>query len=162
MTKFELQFQIEPASEDVLDNVIAAVDSGYASHGNVHLLTVWTEADTAIDAARQEALRLASLRVVVIRLYEDLVTRQDIADRTGTTRQGVGNWVRQERRTGNNRSFPDPYNVVGGGIWLWSEVNDWLEQVGKADGLAHPTARDYAIFNATSDSLALKKSELAV
>lgn len=89
--------------------------------------------------------------VGVIRLYEDLVTRQDIADRTSTTRQAVGNWVRQERRdhrADGGSPFPDPYNIVGRGVWLWSEVNEWLLQRGKGDGLRYPSASDYAKVNA--------------
>lgn len=148
MRTFELQFQIQEVSEDILDEVTAAIDSGYASHGNVHLLTVWVEAESAVAAAVQSVDKLADLDVEVIRLYEDLVTRQDIADRTSTTRQAVGNWVRQERRVDESASFPNPYNVVGGGVWLWSDVNDWLAQLGKDDGLAHPTAREYDIVNA--------------
>lgn len=148
MSLFELQFQIQPVSDDILDEVIANVDSGYASHGNVHLLTVWMDGETGIDAALSAAGMLTDLGVEALRLYEDLVTRQDIADRTSTTRQAVGNWVRQERRVEGNTAFPDPFNVVGGGVWLWSDVNQWLAQVGKDDGLSHPTASDYALFNA--------------
>lgn len=148
MSTFELLFEIHPVTEEVLDGVVEEIDSGHSTHGNTHLLTVWMDGNSALAAAREAVAVLSRLGVVVIRMYEDLVTRQDIADRAQATRQAVGQWIRGERRLSTERPFPDPYHVVGGGVWLWSEVNAWLAQFGDSDDVMHPSRCDYPLVNA--------------
>ncbi len=145
MKQFELRFQIRGHIEYVLEDVIATLDCGYASHGNFQILTVWVEADNAVDAAFDTVAKLSGLGVGVSRLLEDFVTRQDIAERASVSREAVADWVRQAEEL---PAFPDVYNIVGGGIWLWADVNEWLEHLCKGDGMGHPTAMDYAKINA--------------
>lgn len=149
MSTFELLFEIHPVTEDILDKVVEEVDAGHSTHGNTHLLTVWMEGNSAIVTAREAVTVLSRLGVVVVRLLEDLVTRQDIADRAKSTRQAVGQWIRGERRGSAERTFPEPYHTVGGGVWLWSEVNTWLGQFGDADDVAYPSRCDFPLVNAS-------------
>jgi hypothetical protein len=149
MSTFELLFEIHPVTEEILDGVVEEIDSGHSTHGNTHLLTVWMDGHSALSAAREAVAALSRLGVVVVRLYEDLVTRQDIADRAQATRQAVGQWIRGERRVSAERPFPEPYNVVGGGVWLWSEVNTWLAQFGDSDDVMFPNRCDFPLVNAS-------------
>lgn len=148
MSTFELLFEIHPVTDDTLDMVVEEIEVGHATHGNTHLLTVWMDGTSALAAARAAVAKLSRLGIIVVRLYEDLVTRQDIADRANTSRQAVGQWIRGERRAGSERSFPDPYNAVGGGIWLWADVNAWLSQFGESDDVAYASRCDFPLINA--------------
>jgi hypothetical protein len=149
MSTFELLFEIHPVTDETLDRVVEEIEAGHSTHGNTHLLTVWIDGHSALAAAREAVATLSKLGVVVVRLYEDLVTRQDIADRAKTTRQAVGQWIRGERRGSADRTFPDPYHVVGGGVWLWAEVDSWLAQFGDSDGVSYPSRCDFPLINAS-------------
>ena len=77
------------------------------------------------------ATQLQLLGLVVLRLREDLASRNDIAERLGVTRQAVGNWSAETRGSG----FSPPYNDVCGGIWLWGDIVGWAEAHGAYDAL---------------------------
>lgn len=56
-------------------------------------------------------------------LVLDLVSNQDIANRTGASKSQVGNWAIRYS------SFPEPIGIVGGGwtqIWNWPDVEEWI------------------------------------
>lgn len=89
--------------------------------------------------------RLRGCGIRVRRLYEDLVTRAAIASRTGMTRQAVGNWIRGDRKAAT--PFPEPYQLAGGGLWLWGEVSAWIGE----EEIAYPTRRDYPAVNSIID-----------
>jgi hypothetical protein len=146
MAEYELILEVDElteAHEDLLSDELGVVVS---MHGGTTLVSSSFSARSALDAARRATTELASRGITVRRLYEDLVTRGDIAARAGVTKQAVGLWIRGDRQT--ERPFPVPYNLAAGGVWLWSEVNSWLHGIGKADGLEHPDRREYALFNA--------------
>lgn len=83
------------------------------------------------------------------RVYSDLVTRAQIAERAGVTRQAVGLWIRGERHT--DPAFPEPHVLGGGGLWLWRDVDQWLAEVGLPhDEVSYPTHLDIARVERTS------------
>lgn len=148
---YELRFEIEEADEDRYEAVEESFDITVAKHGNTTYLTASVEDSTsAIAAARKAIHALTAAGIRIHRLCEDLVTRTEIAERTGKTRQAVGLWVRGERRAVNQPAFPEPYHPLAGGIWLWGEVNAWLQRAGvaEADDCAYPDRCDYSVINA--------------
>lgn len=77
------------------------------------------------------ATQLQLLGLVVLRLREDLASRNDIGERLGVTRQAVGNWSAETSGSG----IPLPYNDVCGGIWLWGDIVGWAEARGAYDAM---------------------------
>lgn len=148
---YELRFEIEEADEDCYEAVEESFDITVAKHGRtVYLTAVVEDSTSAISAARKAIHVMMAAGIRIRRLCEDLVTRTEIAERTGRTRQAVGQWVRGERRIAADLSFPEPYHPTAGGIWLWSEVNTWLQltSVAEADDAAYPDRCDYSVINA--------------
>jgi hypothetical protein len=147
VAEYELIFAVGELADDAMDAVCRAFDATLAGHGCTVLLTVTACGETALAAAQQVAERLEQDHgVAVLRCYEDLVSRGDIAERCGATPQAVGQWVRGERHRG--QPFPEPYNHVGGGVWLWGDVNEWLRKVGHAhDEVAFPDKADHVMIN---------------
>ena len=109
----------------------------------LQLLTVTTEGMRCATAGMSLVDQLAGRGVRPLRTHPDLVTRQDVADRAGVTRQAVGQWVRGVRQKGT--PFPVPFNTVSGGIWLWGDVYAWLRQhdYGPDTGLRYPTRDEH-------------------
>ena len=104
--------------------------------------------------------QLQLLGLVVLRLREDLASRNDIAERLGVTRQAVGNWVRGDRGSG----FPPPYNDVCGGIWLRGDIVRWAEAHGAHDamGVGFPERQDHDRVNGwLSDGSAVPQGQFA-
>ncbi|MFE0024014.1 hypothetical protein [Amycolatopsis sp. NPDC059021] len=147
MSDFELIFAVDDLSDDVIDQVYDRYDSIVAGHETVTLLTVTAEGATALTAAKAAIRDLENIDGVVIhRCYEDLVSRRDIADRAEVSPQAVGQWIRGDRQRAH--PFPDPFNLVSGGIWLWGEVNAWLRRSGlNYYDLSYPCREDYADIN---------------
>lgn len=147
MSEFELIFAVDDLSDDIIDQVYDRYDSIVAGHGSVTLLTVTAEGSTALNAAITVIKDLEKIDGVIIsRCYEDLVSRRDIADRCEVSPQAVGQWIRGDRQRGY--AFPDPFNFVSGGIWLWGEVNSWLRRSGlNHDSISYPCRDDYAEIN---------------
>ena len=87
--------------------------------------------------------QLVAAGVRTHRPHPEQVSRQDIADRAGVTRQAVGQWVRGVRQAAT--PFPIPYNSVAGGIWFWGDALDWLRRQGysQATGLRYPTLDEH-------------------
>lgn len=147
MSDFELIFAVDDLSDDVIDQIYDRYDAIVAGHETVTLLTVTAEGATPFTAAKAVVRDLESIDgVVVRRCYEDLVSRRDIAERCEVSPQAVGQWIRGDRHKGH--TFPDPFNLVAGGIWLWGEVNSWLRRSGlKYYEIAYPCRDDYAEIN---------------
>lgn len=149
MGQFELIFSIDRLEEEHAFEISNTIDVMYSEHGRTNLLTVTSEGDTALAAARDVVTQLETqFGVVIHRVYEDLVTKADIAERASTTVQAVGQWARGVRQ--KEVRFPEPFNLVGGGVWLWADVNDWLREAGKAydDDVLHPNRDDLELINA--------------
>ncbi|QBJ98413.1 hypothetical protein ERC79_22620 [Rhodococcus sp. ABRD24] len=111
--------------------------------GGLDLLTVASEGMRCATTGMSLVDQLVARGVRPVRTHPDLVTRQDIADRAGVTRQAVGQWVRGVRQRGT--PFPAPFNTVSGGIWLWGDVYAWLRRhdYGADTGLQYPTLDDH-------------------
>lgn len=131
MGQYEVIFEVDELDDGTIDAIYDRFDALVSAHAGLTLLTVTASGPTAVVAAKRavEELEGKDVRVIVRRSVEDLVTRVDIANRCGTTPQAVGQWIRGTRQ--RQVSFPAPYSLVTGGIWLWGEVNEWLRRVGK-------------------------------
>jgi len=139
---FELILLVEEVTPEQEDAIYGAYDALAGSHTGSTRLTVTAEGATATEAALGLLGFLRSIDVRPIRFCEDFVTRADIAERAGVSRQAVGLWVRGERKS----AFPESYSPVAGGIWLFGEVDCWLRAnvsgyVG--DDLSYPTRADH-------------------
>ncbi|MFI6024172.1 hypothetical protein [Amycolatopsis magusensis] len=148
MGQFELTFVIDRLQSETVAAIYDEYEAMYSEHGSMCLLTVIVDGATAFVAAKKAIHVLdGQHRINFHRAYEDLVTKADIADRAGTTIQAVGQWVRGLRHRGV--PFPQPYNNVAGGVWLWAEVNRWLALVGKGhdEDVDYPVARDLTRIN---------------
>ncbi|ABK75449.1 helix-turn-helix domain-containing protein [Mycolicibacterium smegmatis] len=124
---FEVAFVTEPLDgpdDERIDRAMELIPNLVVSFdGNLTVVTTLVHAADAIEAGVKAAKALEASGIPVIRTYQDLVTRQDIAERIGVTRQAVGNWVRGERH--DDVPFPAPVSLVAGGIWLWGDVAGW-------------------------------------
>ena len=143
---YDLTFQVLGLTEALEDELYDHYEAQAFVHGDTQLVALAQCGDSCVIAAQGAVANLRALGLKVLRLYEDLVTRSDIAQRVGVSPQNVGQWVRGERAAG---SFPAPFNAVAGGVWLWSDVIAWLEENGKfADGGYHPSRLDHTEVNA--------------
>lgn len=147
MPTYELIFAVDELADDTVWSIYEEFDALVATHGALTLLTVSVPGANAVRAAKSAVEELERLQGVrVKRCYEDLVSRMDIAERTEATPQAVGQWIRGTRH--RDQPFPEPFNLVSGGVWLWGEVNQWLRRVGKkADDQQFPCKEDYADIN---------------
>jgi hypothetical protein len=142
MRDFELTFEVPTLAESLEDAIADDLDAVIASHAGVATVTALVPATDCLQAARTAIDTLRRIGAPPVRLMDDLVTRGQIADRAGVTRQAVGMWIRGERRS--NNPFPDPFVLAGGGLWLWGEVAQVLTARGdlEAEGVAYPTRRE--------------------
>lgn len=146
MTEFELIFVISDVigpGDERIAKVEEHLDIVVESHSGLTLATVTAEGAEVVTAALKAATLLTACGLAALRSYPDLVTRQDIADRSEVSRQAVGNWVRGERL--HSDPFPTPANLVGGGAWLWGDVVAWLRRQGyEIDDIEFPSMDDHA------------------
>ncbi|AXQ63904.1 helix-turn-helix DNA-binding protein [Gordonia phage Horus] len=143
--EFEIIFVTEPIADPCDERIDRAMElvpgSTVTNYGALTLASVFFDAETAVEAGLHAAKALESAGISVVRTYQDLVSRQDIADRAGTTRQAVGHWVRGARLGGD---FPAPTTLVGGGAWLWGDVVAWMRQQGlEVEPTGYPTLADH-------------------
>ena len=141
-TSYELSFELMEVTDDVEDAIAERFDSLIATHAGITTVTLTATGDTCLQVALTSVGHLRALGTNPLRLVDDLVTRGDIAARAGVTPQAVGLWIRGERHA--DVSFPAPYVLAGGGLWLWGEVVGALTDRGIAldEGVAYPTRRD--------------------
>ncbi|MHA7620545.1 hypothetical protein ACX12M_18695 [Cellulosimicrobium cellulans] len=146
--EYELTFEIADVDEGLEDAIVDATDGTLASMYGTTLVTLTAPGPSALAAATCARLLLSEAGASVYRCVEDLVSRSEIAHRVGVTAQAVGNWVRGDRR--DEVRFPSPYVFSAGGLWLWSEVIEWLDRVHPdlaahaSDGFAYPSRHDHA------------------
>ncbi len=142
MRQFELTFEVPEMAEEIEDAVAEDLDAVIATHWGVTAVTVLFSAADCITAAGTAIEALTRLGAAPRRLVDDLVTRGQIAERAGVTRQAVGLWIRGERHSQD--SFPAPFVLTGGGLWLWGEVVVALAARGFVldEGVEYPTRRD--------------------
>lgn len=145
-TEFELSVVLpdvldidDPRIETIIENWEGIVDR----HGGDTVATLTIEGSTVVEAAVRAVAAMFEAGIDVERTYPDLVDRQDIADRAEVSRQAVGNWVRGERS--GALPFPAAINHVGGGIWLWHDVNEWLRarKLTHIDDVEFPTLAEH-------------------
>ncbi|MBB5852613.1 helix-turn-helix transcriptional regulator [Amycolatopsis umgeniensis] len=130
MGQFELIFAVGALSDETVLRIHQGHDVFTASYGGLTMLTVTTDGDEPMDVARKVVASLEEISGVhVDRCCEDLMSLSDIADRSDVAEDTVREWMVEGAEAGS--PFPKPYYLVGGGVWLWSEVNDWLREVGK-------------------------------
>lgn len=148
---YELTFVVSGASVDDDDAVEAmeALDAMLFRGAGVDLLTLTATGDDAVTAARQAATNAVNAipRLHVHRLDHGLVGIHEIAERTGRSRQNVTQWANGHRRA-DAEPFPSPVGTAGRSrVWLWSEVNAWLRQIGLDDGLQYPTRAEMTLID---------------
>lgn len=149
MPEYELIFEVDEPTEEQVNRLYDTVDAIFARHGRTNLVTITSDGASALPAALRATEQLESLGFSVHRLYEDFVTRSEIAERAGVTPQAVGLWIRGERVTDTENQFPEPYNYAARSqtFWLWSDVNIWLRSIAKNDDMCHPSRIDYVLVN---------------
>lgn len=146
MGRYELTFEVDNLDDDLIDAIYDRLDALVAAHADLTLLTVTAEGPTAVEAGKSLVDELEDdLQIVAWRLVEDLVTREDIANRCATTPAVVGQWLQETRPA----SFPTRYSLAAGGLWLWGEVNDWRRRAGQGhdSGLGFPDRGDHSELN---------------
>lgn len=129
MPDFEATFRTRPLTEPQEDLVSDVLGGMVGGHGDVTLVTLDLPGESGESAGHAMARTLTENGIEVIGVHPDLVTRGVIAERCKETRQAVGNWIRGDRLAAS--PFPSSFNLVGGGVWRWQEVNDWLRDQGK-------------------------------
>lgn len=143
---------ISPGSSvELVDELIDEFDATAGTDHTGHdFVTVVGKGRTFEDAARAAVTELQVKGLCIIRLVPDLVTRSEIAERLGVTRQAVQHWVTGSRR----RTFPKAVNPVGGGVWSWHDVHEWAVAQGHCDreDLAFPTSAECDVINAWIES----------
>jgi hypothetical protein len=153
VTEYEYTFVvggIDVDDIDVVDSLYAELEASLSLAGGVPLLSIAAEGFGAVDAAIKAARSIE--RVVpglrVVRMDRDLVGVPEIAERAEVTRQAVHQWIDGARHA-DLPPFPATEGVVGRQqVWLWSDVNDWLAQLGKDDRLIHPSRAKMAEIDA--------------
>ena len=128
MCQVELTFEVLPMTESVEDVVVGQLEATVATHYGVNTVTLLVDTSDVLSGAAWAISALEKLGAKPVRLVDDLVTRGQIAERAGVTRQAVGQWVRAERHSG--LPFPAPFILTSGGLWLWGEVVEALRTRG--------------------------------
>jgi len=161
MSTYEVTFDVVEVPDDLADDLLDRFDCLIGTHhGGQDYVTITATGGDCVAAAKAMTTQLQLLGLVVLRLREDLASRNDIAERLGVTRQAVGNWVRGDRGSG----FPPPYNDVCGGIWLWGDIVRWAEAHGAYDamGVGFPERQDHDRVNGwLSDGSAVRQGQFA-
>ncbi|WP_329494232.1 hypothetical protein [Kitasatospora herbaricolor] len=169
--EYEFTFVVAGADVDDETSVDALrdqLDAMLARAGGLDLLSVSYEGENAVRAALTCASEARAVvpHLRILRLDRDLVGVHEIADRTGRSRQNIAQWVSGDRKAGGT-PFPPPEGTAGrSSIWLWTEVNRWLEQHGLNDEMAYPsraemTEIDFALANAVALSFHAASSDEA-
>ncbi|MBB5119604.1 helix-turn-helix transcriptional regulator [Streptomyces eurocidicus] len=160
--EYEFTFVVDGATVDdaaAVNRLADELDAMLARAGGQNLLSVSSVGDNAVEAALSVAHIARELvpGLRLLRLDRDLVGVQEIAERTGRSRQNVHQWA-TGARLADKEPFPRPEGTVGRAhAWLWSEVNDWLRRHGLDDGVLYPTRHemtqiDYLLANGLSFS----------
>lgn len=139
MTKtFEFSYilsGVDPHSDTFADKFFEAGcdDATLMLLSGAVVATFARESETYSDAVISSYVDLLCAGATVERFDPDfLVTKSDIAERSGLTRQAISNYAKGERGV----DFPTPaFRVMTSSpLWDWVEVSDWLfknDQIGK-------------------------------
>lgn len=126
-----------------IDALYERADCLVESHSGLKLVTILATGSTAVEAGLSALTTMEQCGLHAERSYPDLVTRSDIAERTGKERQAVDHWIRGNRR----KDFPTPVHLAGRGLWLWRDVAEWLERENvdhdAEEGAAYPSLADH-------------------
>jgi len=141
MPEYELTFELSPMTDEVQEQVIDEFDAVLAEHQGVTSATLTVEGRDCVSAARKAMDTLEQFGVAVSRLIDDLVGKAQIADRLGVSRQAVGLWTSGQRQV--TTVFPAPFLTLGGGLWRWAEVVQFVRSAGYVvDDIELPTRRE--------------------
>lgn len=125
---FELRICLGELSEEIEDLLEDQLDAGVARLSGVPYVTALQDAPDGIEAAHRLIARLNDLGAEVVVLDADYVTRSEIAERLGATRQAVALWAAGQRQAGC--PFPQPAIQAGVSLWCWSDVTCWALESG--------------------------------
>lgn len=107
---FEWSFivsSVDGPGDERIDRLDKRADAFVSSHGDLTKVTVTSEGGpTAVEAAHTALRHLRDSGFEVVRTSPDYVSRSDIAERAGVTRQAVTHWFGGKRREENK--FPHP------------------------------------------------------
>ncbi|MGK3203806.1 hypothetical protein [Amycolatopsis sp. MEPSY49] len=147
MGQFELLFAVNDLPDETVLRIHEDLAVFTAAFGGLTVVTVTAEGDDVMDVARQVVTGLERIPGVhVERCCEDLVTLADIADRAEVTEDVVRQWMQAPGAP--DRSFPKPYLLADGGLWLWADVNDWLRETGtRSSFVRHPAQTELLQIN---------------
>lgn len=142
---------------EAVDTLFDELDAVLAKAGGQHLVSITSDGPNAVVAALAAAAAIkgcvAGMRAV--RLDRDLVGICEISERTDRSRQNVQQWVAGTRKA-EHGPFPAPEGTAGRSqVWLWAEVNAWLQLHGMGDDVGYPTREemtdiDFALSRAVS------------
>ncbi|WP_058626146.1 helix-turn-helix transcriptional regulator [Microbacterium testaceum] len=141
MPEYELTFELPRISEDVEELIMDRFDAVIAEHQGVVTATLTVDGADCVSSARAAMDVLAGYGAEPRRLIDDLVTRSQIAERLGVSRQAVGLWISAQRQA--SIEFPPPFVLAGGGLWRWAEVVPFARALGyELDEIKLPTRRE--------------------
>ncbi len=129
MPTYELTFVIDPIDDDEIGR-LAENGIDWSQMGRLQFAHIDQVADTPSSAVRAGHCVLEAVGVRSRRLRLDLVSASEIAARTGVSRPAVTKWTRQ---TTGDTAFPLEFDwSTTGPVWIWHDVNEWLQRTGKA------------------------------
>lgn len=109
-------------------------DSTLEDRDGMALATFFRTADSARSALTSAitAIERDVPGATVLRIDEQLMNLNDLADRLGRTTESVRLLATAARGPGG---FPPPAGIIGKGVrvWRWADVRPWLVQHGIAD-----------------------------
>jgi len=101
----------------------------FAQRNGTTTMTVFSEKNTKVVADAIDAIKKVEMlapEITIERVYLDLVTMPQIADRVGFTREAIRKWTHQD-------SFPQPLGITNSGlrgeakVWAWAEIVQWMK-----------------------------------
>ena len=144
---FEVRLRLGELSEHVEDLLVEQLDAIVSRLAGVPYVTFLQDAPSGTEAARRLVSRVHDLGGKVQSVDFDYVTRSEIAERLGATRQAVALWVAGDRKAGF--PFPRPAIQAGVSLWCWSDVVDWATVSNHAvgEGVRLLSADEIAVIN---------------
>jgi hypothetical protein len=144
MTTYWFELEVGPVGdlEETAERLSAVCGDGQLA-GDEHGGTIAfsREARNATDAILSAINDSERAGLSVAGVTEDLVTAEDIAEKTSRSGQAVGHWITSERGPGG---FPAPMIHRGRRVKLysWAQVSSWLAAAGL--GRIDPAAAEVA------------------
>lgn len=148
---FEVRLRLEELPDEIEDLLVAELGGIVSRFAGVPYVTLLQAAPNGRKAVLRLVARVVELGGKVRSVDFDYVTRSEIAERLGATRQAVTHWTAGLRQAGF--PFPRPAIQAGVFLWCWSDVVDW------AVASNHPVDEDVSLLSA--DEIAVVNGELA-